>query len=198
MYDTNYRILLSDFLDATERTARTGETGTLGFAAPELVLGARRWDESVRCLVARTRFVLFGLQRIAVFGALRSERGSAVPRHCHQTHFAVERGTEFDAIDRLCRADPKQRQSLHSVIGDISDIFATTALSNHNFVVAVEETAITPSTIRCALAIENTNVDGRKPDLSQFPVVSYVPRPRKGLRWRSRKHREQRSLKVSE
>ena len=39
LYDTNYRILLSDlgqseFIDSDRRGPRTGNTGTLGFAAP--------------------------------------------------------------------------------------------------------------------------------------------------------------------
>merc|ERR1712056_141764 len=43
LYDTNYRIVVSDlgqsdFLDSHERGPRTGNTGTLGFAAPELIL----------------------------------------------------------------------------------------------------------------------------------------------------------------
>merc|ERR1712130_704743 len=52
LYDTNYRIVLSDlgqsdFLDSNQRTPRTGNTGTLGFAAPELILNNNDWNESV-------------------------------------------------------------------------------------------------------------------------------------------------------
>eukprot|EP01084_Bolivina_argentea_P092571 166526_1 len=49
LYHTNYRIVLSDlgqsdFLDTHERGPRTGNTSTLGFAAPELILNDDEWD----------------------------------------------------------------------------------------------------------------------------------------------------------
>ena len=149
LYDTNYRILLSDlgqseFLDSECRGPRTGNTGTLGFAAPELVLKDFRcgssstlnspspsepeWNESVDIwslghllyFLSFSEWPYDGLcddEETLYRGIVSNEYKLKIPKH---GGFRSE--PLLTMMDRLCRVDPDERPSLRSVIHSISNI----------------------------------------------------------------------------
>ena len=160
LYDTNYRIVISDlgqseFMDQRKRAPRTGNTGTLGFAAPELILNGedfgyehsqnededenendQKWDESVD---------IWSLGHLLYF--LTFSRWPYEETNCDDErelylgimdgkykllipkHNGYRSPTIINMIDELCQIDIDKRPSLNWTIDAISRI-----LKSHQYI----------------------------------------------------------------
>jgi len=133
LYDTNYRIVVSDlgqsdFMNSHERGPRTGNTGTLGFAAPELIF-KNEWDEAVDIwsLGHLLYFLAFGRWPYAEYecddemqlyeGIISGKYKLCVPK---QNGYRSDKIIEI--IDELCCIDETKRPSLSWIICEMSDI----------------------------------------------------------------------------
>merc|ERR1719242_574204 len=153
LYDANYRILLSDlgqseFLDSEHRGPRTGNTGTLGFAAPELVLKDFRcgsyssstsissspspsepeWNESVDIWSLGHLLYFVAFSEWPYDGLCDDEETlyRGIVSNEYKLRIPKHGGFRSEALltmmDRLCRVDPDERPSLQSVIHSISTV----------------------------------------------------------------------------
>merc|ERR1712190_525279 len=142
LYDTNYRIVVSDlgqsdFLDSHERGPRTGNTGTLGFAAPELILKSvdaiendeNEWDQSVDIWSLGHLLYFLAFSRwpyeeyevddeCALYeGIINGKYKLSIPKHNGYRSDKI-----IEIIDELCCIDRNKRPSLSWIICEISDI----------------------------------------------------------------------------
>ena len=179
LYDTNYRIVISDlgqsdFMDSDQRAPRTGNTGTLGFAAPELILKGyindcanndnmedkEGWDESVDIwsLGHLLYFLTFSCwpyedincddEQELYVGIISGKYKLRIPKYN-----GYRSQTIINMIDELCCIDKYKRPSLNWIIDSISNI-----LKSHQYITITS----TSSSSNLARNGNNNNNNKRK------------------------------------
>ena len=164
LYDTNYRIVISDlgqadFVNHKESVSKTGNTGSFGFASPELVLGSNfihdddtkiknekkgnEWDES--CDIWSLGHLLYFLtfSKMPYENCLNDDNhiddipdintfyNDIVSGHNKLWFPSTNHRSKvmINMIKKLCQIDPKKRPSLDSIIMAIANI-----LRSHQYI----------------------------------------------------------------
>ena len=185
LYDTDYRILLgdlgqADFVNSTERTLKTGNTGSIGFVAPEQVMD-EHCSEKVDIWSIGQILYFLTFSRLPYEEWLEDEQEIDLRSFYRDVIsgkkklvFPVNHGRSrlmVDMIRNLCHLDPQERPSLDVVILAIADI-----LRSHQYIsISHGSSASGGKSVRAITAParcqENSNHD-----VSVYPMVKYVPK----------------------
>eukprot|EP01084_Bolivina_argentea_P136616 240597_1 len=195
LYDTNYRIVISDlgqadFVNSKESVSDTGNTGAYGFAAPELIFHDmdnkynNEWDENVDIWSIGQLLYFLSFSCMPYQNEMDINNGNIedidiklfykdIINGTRKLYFPTNNGRSvviLNMIKKLCQIDPHKRPSLDSVISAIANI-----LRSHQYISI--SYGNTDGNHRLALTAPdrcNTNMNGD--NVSQYPVVKYIPR----------------------
>ena len=201
LYNTNYRILISDlgqvgFMEFDEKKCvETGNTGSFGFAPPELILVDRFEDECIEMMdIWSVGMLLYFLtfSRMPYEASLDDDGMEEsisesnidikafykdVVSGKNELYFPSNHGRSqvmIDMIREICVIDPRKRPNLDAIILAIANI-----LRSHQYI-SISYTHQDPNRMRALTApsryTSGSNNDQNEYDLGCLPVVKYVPK----------------------